>query len=102
VHRIFRADGQLFCQFEVQGAARGAQGPRISSGMELRGADGVAIRRGELTPIAADPDGRVVRLTGMGLSDLQEGSYDLVLLIRDETNGAQIEHSESFTVVARS
>ena len=50
----------------------------------------------------ADPDGRVVRLMGMGLSDLREGRYDLVLLIRDETNGAQIERSEPFTVVPAS
>ena len=102
VHRTFRADGQLFCQFEVLGAARGPQGPRVVSGMELRVAGGTAIRRSELTPIAADPDGRVVRLMGMGLADLQQGRYDLVLLIRDETNGTQIERSESFTVVPAS
>lgn len=102
VHRQFRADGQLFCQFEVLGAAKGASGPRVVSGMELRRAGGTAIRRSELTPIAADPDGRVVRLMGMGLSDLQEGRYDLVLVIRDETSGERIERSETFTVVPAS
>jgi hypothetical protein len=100
VHREFRADGQLFCRFEVLGAAKGSHGPRVVSGMELRAAGGVAIRRSELTPIAPDPDGRLVRLMGMGLSDLQEGRYDLVLVIRDETNGEQIERVEPFTVVS--
>jgi hypothetical protein len=101
VHRQFRADGQLFCQFEVLGAAKGPHGPRVVSGMELR-AGGVPIRRSELTPIAPDPDGRVVRLMGMGLSDLKEGRYDMVLIVRDETNGEQIERSEAFTVVPAS
>jgi VWFA-related protein len=99
VHRQFRADGQLFCQFEVLGSAKGSHGPRVVSGMELRNAAGAPIRRSELTPIAPDPDGRVVRLMGMGLSDLKEGRYDLVLIVRDETNGEQIERSETFTVV---
>ena len=98
VHREFRSAGQLFCQFEVLGAARGAQGPRVSAGLELRAADGRVIRKGELTPINADPDGRVVRLIGMGLDGMQEGRYDLVLAVRDEVSGQQIERSEAFAL----
>jgi VWFA-related protein len=98
VHRLFRSEGQLFCQFEVLGAARGPQGPRVASGLVLRAADGTVIRKGELTPIAADPDGRVVRLIGLGLDGMREGRYDLVLAVRDEVSGQQIERSESFTL----
>ena len=98
VHRSFRADGQLFCQFEVLGAQRGPQGPKVAAGLELRAADGTVVRRSGLTPIAADPDGRVVRLIGMGLAGMKEGRYDLVLDVRDEVSGAQIERSEAFTL----
>jgi VWFA-related protein len=102
VHREFLASGQLFCQFEVLGAARGPQGPRVAAGMLLRAADGTVIRRGELTPIAADPDGRVVRLFGMGLAGMKEGRYDLVLDVRDEVSGQQIQRSEPFTLTPSS
>jgi VWFA-related protein len=102
VHRVFRTDGQLFCQFEVLGASRGPQGPRVASGMELRAEDGTVIRKGELTPIAVDPDGRVVRLIGMGLAGMKEGRYDLVLDVRDQVSGQQIQRSEPFTLAPAS
>ncbi|HET9315494.1 MAG TPA: VWA domain-containing protein [Vicinamibacteria bacterium] len=98
VHREFLASGQLFCQFEVLGASRGPQGPLVSSGMELRAEDGSVLRRGELTPIAADPDGRVVRLIGLGLAGMKEGRYDLVLDVRDQVSGQRIQRSEPFTL----
>lgn len=98
VHRSFRPDGQLYCQFEVLGAARGPEGPKVASGLLLRAADGTVIRSSGLSPIAADPDGRVVRLIGMGLPGIKEGRYDLVLSVRDEISGRQIERSESFAL----
>jgi hypothetical protein len=98
VHREFGLDAQLFCQFEVLGAVRGPQGPRVAAGMLLRAADGTIVRKGELTPIAADPDGRVVRLFGLGLAGMKEGRYDLVLDVRDEVSGQQIQRSEPFTL----
>jgi VWFA-related protein len=102
VHRAFRPDGQLFCQFEVLGAARGPEGPRVSAGMEVRAADGTLVKRSDLTPIAADPDGRVVRLMGMGLAGMKEGRYDLVLAVRDDVSGQQLERKESFTLAPQS
>jgi hypothetical protein len=98
VHRVFRADGQLFCQFEVLGAAKGAQGPRVVASMELREATGALVRKSDLTPIAADPDGRVVRLIGMGLSGMKEGRYDLVLTVHDQVSGDSLERSEEFSL----
>jgi len=102
VHRVFRNDGQLFCQFEVLGAARGPEGPRVAAGMEIRAEDGTVVRKGELSAIAADPDGRVVRLIGMALAGMKEGRYDLVLAVRDELSGQQIERSEPFTLAPSS
>jgi hypothetical protein len=98
VHREFPASGHLFCQFEVHGASRGPQGPRVAAGMVLRAADGTVVRRGEPTPIAVDTDGRVVRLFGLGLAGMREGRYDLVLDVRDEVSGRQIQLSEPFTL----
>jgi VWFA-related protein len=102
VHRVFRNDGQLFCQFEVFGAARGPEGPRVAAGMEIRAQDGTVLRKGELSAIAADPDGRVVRLIGMGLAGMKEGHYDLLLAVRDELSGQQLERSEPFTLAPSS
>jgi 5-hydroxyisourate hydrolase-like protein (transthyretin family) len=102
VHRVFRLDGQLFCQFEVLGASRGPQGARVSSGMELRAEDGTVVRRGEATPIATDPDGRVARLIGMGLAGMKEGRYDLVIDVRDQVSGQQIRRTEPFTLAPAS
>ena len=99
VHRVFRTNGQLFCQFEVLGVSKGPHGPRIASGMELRTAGGTVVRKAELTPIAADPDGRVVRLIGMGLADLKEGRYELVLSVRDQVGGETIERREEFSLI---
>ena len=70
--------------------------------MEIRAQDGTILRKGELTSIAADPDGRVVRLIGMGLHGMKEGRYDLVLAVRDEVSGQQIERSEPFTLAPSS
>jgi hypothetical protein len=67
--------------------------------MELRTADGRVVRKGEPTPIAPDPDGRVVRLIGMGMADLKEGRYELVLSVRDQVGGETIERSEEFSLI---
>jgi hypothetical protein len=80
-------------------SSKGPQGPRIASGMELRTAGGTVVRKAELTPIAADPDGRVVRLIGMGLADLKEGRYELVLSVRDQVGGETIERREEFSLI---
>jgi hypothetical protein len=98
-HRTFRPAGQLFCEFEVLGAARSPGDlPRVAAGLELRRADGRLVRQAPLTPVAADPDGRVVRLVGIGLDGMSEGPYDLMLVVRDEASGARIERHEAFSL----
>jgi VWFA-related protein len=102
-HRVFPPGGTLYCEFEVLGAVRSSAGaPRVVAGLELLGADGGLVRRADLTPIAPDASGRLVRLVGMGLEGMTEGSYELVLKVRDETSGARVERREPFTLAAPS
>ena len=99
-HRHFRPEGGLYVQFEVFGAAlRGGQAaPQVSAGLEVRTSDGRVVRRADPTPIAADSGGRLVRTVGMGLDGLEEGRYDLVLKVRDEVRGADLERREPFSL----
>jgi VWFA-related protein len=100
-HRVFRPGGVLYCEFEVLGAAPSPAGTsRVVAGLEVLSADGRPVRKADPTPIAADASGRLVRLVGMGLEGMAEGSYDLVLKIRDEVAGAAIERREPFTLAA--
>lgn len=100
VHRVFPPGGGLYVQFEVFGAARDhAQGgPRVTAGLELWDANGRLTRRVDPTPITVDSSGRVVRQVGISLEGMDEGSYDLVLDVRDEVGGARLKQRESFTL----
>jgi VWFA-related protein len=99
VHRAFPPGATLYCEFEVFGAARHADGaPHVSSGLQVRAANGSVVRQAPSTRIAADRDGRVVRLLGLGLEGLPEGGYDLVLDVRDEVGLGQIQRREPFTI----
>ena len=101
VHRVFVPAGALYCQFEVFGATlAGAGAARVNAGLELRSADGQVIRHGDLTPIAVDANGRIVRLVGLGLDGLQEGPYELLLQVVDQVSGVSLERREPF-VLAR-
>jgi hypothetical protein len=97
---VFRPEGTLYCEFEVFGAARdpAARAPRVSSGVEVRTADGRIVRQAPPTRIAAERDGRVVRLVGLGLDGMEEGAYELVLEVRDEVGGGRLERHEPFTL----
>ena len=99
-HRVFAPAGRLYCQFEVFGAARGDGGsaPRVSAGLVLAQPDGRTVVEAAPTPIAADPDGRVVRLVGLPLDGLETGAYELRLEVRDQVSGARIERREPFTL----
>jgi hypothetical protein len=70
----------------------------VAAGLEVLAASGALARKAGLTPIAADANGRVVRLVGLSLEGMAEGSYELVLNIRDETSGTHIERREPFTL----
>jgi VWFA-related protein len=101
VHRVFRAQGHVFCEFEVLGAQADPEhkAPRVNAGVELRTAQGEVVRKGEPTPITPDARGRLVRLIGIGVDGLAEGDYELALSVRDEVTGARIERREPFALV---
>ena len=99
VHRAFLPTATLYCEIEVFGAARHADGtPHVSAGLAVRTAAGETMRQAAPTRIAADRDGRVVRLLGLGLAGLAEGDYQLVLDVRDEVGLGRIERHEPFTI----
>jgi VWFA-related protein len=99
VHRVFLPTAILYCEIEVFGAARHADGsPHVSAGLAVRTASGELVRQAAPTRIAADRDGRVVRLLGLGLAGLAEGDYQLVLDVHDEVGLGRIERQEPFTI----
>jgi VWFA-related protein len=98
-HRVFPGGGGLYCQYEVFGAASpGGTLPRVAAGFQVRSRDGTVLREAAPTLIAPDPDGRVVRLVGISLEGLPEGSYELLLDVRDETTGERAVRSEAFSL----
>jgi len=99
VHRVFAPGGGLYVQFEIFGAARDPRQhvPRVSAGLEFWSGSRL-VRKIEPTPVAADPDGRVVRQVGISLEGMDEGPYDLVLDVRDEVSGTGLKHREAFAL----
>ncbi len=98
-HRVFAPGGGLYCQYEVFGAARpGGAAPRVNAAFELRRGSGDTVRKAPPTPIAADADGRLVRLVGASLEALEAGAYELVLDVQDEVSGNRIVRREPFTL----
>jgi VWFA-related protein len=101
-HRVFRPQGGLYVQYEVLGAARDPDRgvPRVLAGLELWASGNRLMRKVEPTPIGADLDARVVRQVGIALDGMPEGSYDLVLDVRDEVTGARLKQREPFVLAA--
>jgi hypothetical protein len=99
-HRTFRAEGALYCAFDVFGAARSRDDglPHVTSSVEVRAADGTIVREAAASPIAADRNGRVVRLIGLALQGIPEGAYELRLAVRDEVSGAEVQRTEPFVI----
>ena len=102
-HRVFPARGGLYCQYEVFGAAHpGGAPPRVRAGLHIRSRDGTVVREVAATPIAPDPDGRVVRLVGASIDGLPEGPYELVIEARDEATSERAVRQEAFALVPES
>jgi hypothetical protein len=97
-HRVF-VGGGLYCRYEVFGAARpGGTPPRVSTGFQLRAENGAVLEEAAATPIAPDPDGRLVRMVGASLEKLEPGAYELVLDVRDEVSGRSFARHEPFVL----
>lgn len=98
-HRVFSEGGGLYCEYEVFGAKRpGGAPPRVTAGFKIRASDGTVVRKAPPTPIAPDATGRVVRLVGASLDGVAEGSYELVIDLRDERTGERVVRHEPFAL----
>jgi hypothetical protein len=85
------------CQFEVIGAGPDGK-PRCQLGPQPRPAT-AAWRESPASPVALNNDGRAVRLVGIDLAGLAEGSYDLVRDGQDDIGGSRLRQREPFSIV---
>jgi VWFA-related protein len=98
-HREFAPGDQLYCQFEVFGAARrDGAAPDVEASYELRRENGEVVRRGEPSVVTATPDGRLLRLHSLPLGGIAQGSYELVLRVQDKATGETRERIEALRI----
>ena len=92
--------GTLWVQYSVLGAAKDPATllPRVSAGYEIRRADGSVFKSSPPTRINSTSLGSLLRLSGINLAGATAGEYDLVLRVKDEIAGRELEAREPFTV----
>jgi VWFA-related protein len=97
--REFPQGEQLICQFDVFGAAKDETGmPRVLQGYEVRGADGTVLIEQRGSVINPTSLGALSRQFGF-LLEMPLGDYEIVMNVRDELAGQDLEIREPFTVV---
>ena len=98
--RHFATGAPLFAQFEVFNAQKDkATGmPNVSSGYDVHGSDGSVFAHTDLTQIKPTSLGRLMRMFGTSLEGAKPGDYELVLHLKDELAGKELEIREPFTV----
>jgi VWFA-related protein len=99
--RTFAAGSHLGCQYEVYGAKAGESDgkPRVSGGYAILRADGTVVSETPATAINA-PAGPIVRMVVFSLAGFEPGEYRVVLKVRDEVAGQDVEVTEPFVVTA--
>jgi VWFA-related protein len=98
--REFPQGEQLVCQFDVFGAAKDEGGmPNVQQGYEVRGADGTVLMRNAESVINPTSLGALTRQFGFPL-EVPLGDYEIVMKVRDELAGKELEIREPFSVVA--
>ena len=103
VRRDFSQEATLYCEFEVNGAARDETGvPRVSAGYLIRHSDGTVFLRARPNPIRPSSLGQLSRLVGASLRGAAPGEYELVLMLEDEVAGESLEVREPFSIAAPS
>jgi hypothetical protein len=100
--REFPSGAMLLAQFEVYGAAKekGSGMPRVTAGYEIRKTDGTVVTHVDPTPIQPTSLGKLMRLVGARLQDSAPGEYEIVLRLKDEIAGKDLELREPFSVTA--
>ena len=81
----------------INGGRQRSTCPRAEA--ERHRTKGPVVRSSAPTRIRAEADGRVARLLGVSLADLEAGEYSLALTVRDEVAGADTTAEEAFSVV---
>jgi VWFA-related protein len=102
VRRQVEAGGTLWVQYSVLGAAKdpGTLLPRVAAGYEIRRRNGALFKSAAPTRINSTSLGSLLRLSGINLAGATPGEYNLVLRVRDEIAGRDLELREPFTVAA--
>jgi VWFA-related protein len=98
--RQFPQGGEVICEFEVFGAAKGEdQMPRVAQGFEVLRDDGTVFT--SVAPSVMKPSslGALSRIVGFSLANARPGSYEMLLSFRDELSGEAVQLREPFEVV---
>jgi hypothetical protein len=98
-HRRFGSRGDVVCQYEVFAfGGKGLAGvPKLAGGYSLQRSGDVPVRMVEPTPIQKAGE-RAVRRIVLPLSELEDGHYTIVVVVRDELAGRRLVTRESFVV----
>ncbi len=98
--RRFSPGSVLYVQYSVLGAARDkvTQLPRVSAGYEIRRRDGSVFKSAPQTTINPTSIGSLLRLNGIQLAGAPPGAYELVLHVKDELDGKELEVREPFEI----
>jgi len=98
IRRTFPASAQLYCRFDVFGAAKGPDGlPRVRAGYQLR-RGGEVVGRANPTLIEPTSLGALARMVQIPLAAFRPGDYEMVLTVSDELGGKSRELVEPFSV----
>ncbi|OFV85957.1 MAG: hypothetical protein A2V74_10225 [Acidobacteria bacterium RBG_16_70_10] len=99
--REFPQGEQLFCQFEVFGAAKDPKTgmPRVANGYLVRRSDGVVYIPARPSVINPTSLGKLTRFLGFSLEGATPGEYEIVMTFEDEVGGRRVEVREPFSVV---
>jgi hypothetical protein len=100
LRRRVPSGGTLWVQYSVFGAKKGeaSQMPRVSASYEIRRADGAVFKAAPASPINPTSIGSLLRLSGINLTGASPGAYELVLEVKDELAGKELEVREPFEV----
>ena len=98
--RRFAPGSTLYVQYSVLGATRDQATllPRVSAGYEIRRRDGSVFKSAPQTAIKPTSIGSLLRLNGINLAGAAPGSYELVLHVKNELDGKELEVREPFEI----
>ena len=101
VRRQVETGGTLWVQYSVLGATKdpGTFLPRVTAGYEIHSRNGALFKSAAPTRINPTSLGSLLRLSGINLAGATAGEYELVLHVRDEIAGRDLEAHEPFAVV---